>query len=158
VTLSLRIEHDTLERPQVIALIEEHLRNMHEITPPEHVFAFDVQKLRSPGVTFWTAWDGEALMGCAALKQLSATEGEVKSMRTPASRRRTGAGRVLLQHLLATARERGYEALYLETGVHPAFGPAHALYRSAGFNECGPFGPYTDNGSSLFMQLRLAGR
>jgi putative acetyltransferase len=152
----LRIEPDDLTRPQVLRLLEEHLANMHELSPPEQVFAFDAAKLRASGVSFWTAWAGDELMGCAALKELSAAEGELKSMRTPNARRRSGAGRALLAHLIAEARSRGYRALLLETGRHPAFEPAHHLYRSAGFVRCGPFGPYEDNGNSVFMRLALA--
>jgi putative acetyltransferase len=151
----MRIEIDDVSRPQVLALLEEHLRNMYELTPPEAVFAFDAAKLRAPGVVFWTAWDGDALLGCAALKELSPTQGEVKSMRTPARLRRQGVGRALLNHVLQVARERGYTELLLETGNHPAFGPAQTLYRSVGFRECGPFAAYTDNGFSVFMQLNL---
>jgi putative acetyltransferase len=153
----MRIEIDDVSRPQVLALLEEHLRNMYELTPPEHVFAFDAGKLRAPGVVVWTAWHGETLLGCAALKELSATQGEIKSMRTPVKLRRQGAGRALLEHILAVARERGYRELFLETGVHPAFAPAQALYRSVGFRQCGPFGAYVENGSSYFMALRLDG-
>jgi putative acetyltransferase len=151
----MRIEVDDVSRPEVLALLEEHLRNMHELSPPEHVFAFDANRLRAPGVVFWTAWEGPVLLGCAALKELSATQGEVKSMRTPASLRRRGAGRALLDHILRVSRERGYRELLLETGSHPAFGPAQALYRSVGFAECGPFGAYLENGSSVFMRLLL---
>jgi putative acetyltransferase len=64
----MRIELDDLSRPQVLALLEEHLRNMYELSPPEKVFAFDANKLKAPDVTFWTIWDGEELLGCAALK------------------------------------------------------------------------------------------
>ena len=151
----MRIEIDDVSRPQVLALLEEHLRNMHELSPPEHVFAFDAVKLRQPEVVFWTAWDDDELLGCAALKELSPTQGEVKSMRTPARLRRRGTGRVLLNHLLQVARERGYRELFLETGNHPAFAPAQTLYRSVGFRECGPFGSYEENGSSVFMSLQL---
>jgi putative acetyltransferase len=151
----LRIELDDLTRPQVLALLEEHLRNMYELSPPDQVFAFDASKLRSPGVTFWTAWNGESLLGCAALKELSTTEGEIKSMRTPSARRRTGAGRALLSHMIDAARSRGYRTLYLETGRHPAFLPAQRLYASAGFAPCGPFGSYRENGNSVFMSLSL---
>jgi putative acetyltransferase len=151
----VRIEIDDLSRPEVLALLEEHLRNMHELTPPEFVFAFDAAKLRAPDVTFWTAWNDATLVGCAALKELSPTQGEVKSMRTPARLRRQGAGRALLDHILQVARARGYHELFLETGCQPAFAPAHALYRSAGFRDCGPFGSYQENGNSVFMVLQL---
>jgi putative acetyltransferase len=129
---------------------------MYELSPPDKVFAFDASKLKVSGVTFWTAWNGESLLGCAALKEISATEGEIKSMRTPGALRRTGAGRALLNHIIEVARSRGYRALYLETGCHPAFLPAQTLYRSAGFAVCGPFGSYRENGNSVFMSLRLA--
>ena len=153
----MRIEIDDVSRPQVLALLEEHLRNMYELSPPEHVFAFDAARLRQPGIVFWTAWEGDVLLGCAALKELSPTQGEVKSMRTPARLRRQGTGRVLLNHILQVARERGYRELFLETGNHPAFAPAHALYKSVGFRDCGPFGNYVENGNSVFMSLGLGG-
>jgi putative acetyltransferase len=154
----MRIEIDDVSRPQVIALLEEHLRNMYEVTPPDYVFAFDASQLRAPGITLWTAWEDDTLLGCAALKELSPTEGEVKSMRTPASLRRRGAGRALLNHILHVSRERRYHALFLETGCQPEFAPAHTLYRSVGFRECGPFGPYKENGNSVFMSLQLPQR
>ena len=154
----MRIEIDVVTRPAVLALLEEHLANMHALTPADQVFAFDATKLRAPDVTFWTAWEGDELLGCGALKELSPTEGEVKSMRTPARVRRRGAGRALLDHILHVARVRGYRALFLETGSQPEFAPAHTLYRSVGFRECGPFGSYRPNGNSIFFSLRLDDR
>jgi putative acetyltransferase len=151
----MRIESDDVSRSQVIALLEEHLRNMYELSPPDQVFAFEASKLRAPGISVWTAWNDETLLGCAALKELSPIQGEVKSMRTPARLRRCGAGRALLNHILQVSRERRYQELFLETGRHPAFAPAQTLYRSAGFKECGPFGAYKDNGNSVFMSLQL---
>jgi len=96
------------------------------------------------------------LLGCAALKELSPTQGEIKSMRTPSALRRTGAGRALLEHILAVAHTRGYRELYLETGRHPAFLPAQTLYRSVGFEQCGPFASYRENGNSVFMSRSFA--
>jgi putative acetyltransferase len=151
----MRIESDDVSRSEVIALLEEHLRNMYELSPPDQVFAFEASKLRAPGISVWTAWNDETLLGCAALKELSPIQGEVKSMRTPARLRRCGAGRALLNHILQVSRERRYQELFLETGRHPAFAPAQTLYRSAGFKECGPFGAYKDNGNSVFMSLQL---
>jgi putative acetyltransferase len=153
----MRIEIDDVSRPQVLALLEEHLRNMHEITPANQVFAFDASKLRAPGVVFWTAWEDHVLLGCAALQELSPTQGEVKSMRTPENLRRQGAGRALLGHIIEVSRQRGYQKLFLETGSHPDFTPAQNLYRSVGFRECGPFGTYKENGFSVFMSLSLGG-
>ena len=80
----MRIELDDLTRPEIHALLEEHLQSMYELSPPGSVHALDLEKLRSPDVTFWSVWDGETLLGCGALKELDAKHGEVKSMRTPA--------------------------------------------------------------------------
>ena len=151
----LRVEVDDVTYPEVIALLEEHLANMYEITPAEHVFALEVTKLRAPEINFWAVWDGETLVGCGALRELDATHGEVKSMRTPKALRRRGAGRAVLERIVATARERGYKVLSLETGSHPAFEAAQALYRSFGFEICGPFADYEENPDSVFMTLRL---
>ena len=153
----MRIETDDLSRPQVHALLEEHLSNMYELSPPEQVFALDLSKLRSPDITFWTVWDEDSLVGCGALKQLSPTHGEIKSMRTPDGFRGRGAGRAVLEHIIAVAQQRGYTKLSLETGTHVAFEPAHSLYRSKGFVMSEPFGSYRADPHSVFMALQLNG-
>jgi len=154
----MQIEIDDLTRPEVHALLHEHLANMHELSPADKVFALDLSKLRVPEITFWTVWDGDLLLGCGALKALSATHGEIKSMRTPAANRGRGAGRAVLERIVETARQRGYQLLSLETGSHPAFGVAQQLYRSAGFEYSGPFADYKEDPHSVFMELRLTER
>ena len=151
----MEIRLDDLQGPEIRALLEEHLANMRRISPPESVHALDLEELRGPGITFWSAWEGGLLLGCGALKELDPRHGEVKSMRTPNALRRRGAGRALLAHLVAVARARGYERVSLETGAAAAFQPAHRLYESFGFTRCGPFGDYRDDPNSLFMTLRL---
>jgi len=151
----MRIEIDDLTRPQVLALLNEHLSNMYELSPPESVHALDVSKLRAPDVTFWTIWEDGVLLGCGALKELSRGHGEVKSMRTPRVLRRRGAGRAILTHIVGVARERGYGRLSLETGSAEAFLPAQRLYESFGFTRCGPFAGYREDPNSVFMQLDL---
>ena len=152
----MHIEIDDLSRPAVHALLQEHLDNMFELSPPEQVFALDLSKLKAPDITVWTAWNGAELLGCGALKALSPTHGEIKSMRTPAAARRQGAGRAILRHMVSEARDRSYTLLSLETGSHPAFGAAHRLYRDHRFVISGPFGSYLPDPHSVFMQLPLA--
>jgi putative acetyltransferase len=152
----MRIEIDDLSRPAIHELLSEHLANMYELSPPEQVFALDLSKLKSPDITFWTVWDNDLLLGCGALKELTSTHGEIKSMRTPAKFRGRGAGRAVLNRIIETARQRGYALLSLETGTHPAFLAAQQLYRSAGFRESGPFANYKEDPHSLFMELRLS--
>ncbi|MCD6076821.1 MAG: family acetyltransferase [Ramlibacter sp.] len=151
----MRIQIDDLTGPDIHALLEEHLAHMHELSPPESVHALDLSGLRGLDVTFWTVREGPLLLGCGALRQLTPTHGEIKSMRTPKGLRRKGAGRAVLQHIIGEARARGYLRLSLETGSQPGFEPARALYRSFGFTPCGPFGDYREDPNSIFMTLAL---
>jgi len=151
----MKIDVDDLSHPAIHALLNEHLQNMRALSPPDSVHALDLAKLRQPEISFWSAWDGPSLLGCGALKALSPAHGEVKSMRTPDALRRRGAGRAILAHIIAVARSRGYQRLSLETGSMAAFEPAHRLYQSAGFTDCGPFGDYIEDPHSRFMTLRL---
>ena len=147
----MKIELDDLSRPAIHDLLNEHLQNMYELSPPESVHALDLSKLRAPGITFWSAWEGPLLLGCGALKELDSRHGEVKSMRTPAALRRKGAGRAILAHIVEVARSRSYRRLSLETGSQEAFAPAQRLYESFGFERCGPFADYKDDPNSVFM-------
>lgn len=149
------IRPDPLTSKAIAALLQEHLDNMAEISPPESVHALDLQALRQPQLSFWSAWDGDELLGCGALKELDAQHGEIKSMRTANAHRRKGVAARILEHIIATARERGYQRLSLETGTQPPFAPAHALYRRYGFDDCSPFADYSEDPNSTFMTLEL---
>lgn len=152
---AFHIDIDDPARPDVLALLQEHLQDMRAQSPPESVHALDASRLKGPDVTFWSVREGQTLVGCGALKALDPEHGEIKSMRTPRALRRRGAGRAMLDHLIGEARRRGYARLSLETGSTPAFAPAQALYRSAGFTECGPFADYRPDVHSVFMTLVL---
>ena len=128
---------------------------MYALGPPESVHALDLEKLRKPEITFWSAWQGPILIGCGALKELDRMHGEVKSMRTPNAHRRKGAGRAILANIIEVAVARSYKRLSLETGSMEAFKPAQKLYESFGFSYCGPFGDYIEDPNSVFMTKRL---
>ena len=128
---------------------------MLTMSPACSVHALDLERLRQPGIRVWTAWEGGQLLGCGALKELTPVHGEIKSMRTADTHRGKGVGRAMLAHLLAVARERGYERVSLETGATPAFLPALRLYESAGFQRCGPFADYTEDPHSVYMTRLL---
>ena len=153
--MSLRVVEDDRFGPEVVALLSDHLAAMHEHSPPGSVHALDLDGLRDPAVTFWTAWFGHALTGCGALKELDARSGEVKSMRTAPAYLRRGIAAAVLAEIVAVARERGYAELLLETGHGEPFDAAHGLYARWGFVPCGPFGDYTDDPFSRFFRLEL---
>jgi len=91
-----------------------------------------------------------------ALKALSGTQGEVKSMHTFSEKRGLGVGTLILSTMIETAAKRNYESLWLETGVHPDFAAARKLYEKVSFVETSPFGSYKEDPHSLFMMLDLS--
>lgn len=149
------IRIDDLRGPEIAALLRTHLDNSALHSPPESAHALDLDALRRPEITFWTAWEGDGLMGCGALKQLDASHGEVKSMHTAERFRRRGVAEALLRTIVAESRQRGYRRLSLETGSMDAYAPARALYARHGFVECGPFAGYALDPHSTFMTLDL---
>jgi putative acetyltransferase len=151
----MRIKIDDLQGPEIYALLQEHLRSMHEHSPPESVHALDLDALRNPNITFWTAWDGPTLLGCGALKALGADHGELKSMRTSAAHLKQGVAQAMLLHILAEAQRRAYTRVSLETGSVEAFAPARNLYAKNGFSYCGPFADYAPDPFSVFMTKAL---
>ena len=152
---SFEIHVDDLSGSEVAALLQEHLESVALHSPPESVHALDLEALRAPGVTFWSVRQGSELVGCGALKELDATHGEIKSMRTASSHLRKGVAAALLEHMLNEARKRAYRRLSLETGSMEAFAAARALYARFGFEPCRPFADYVDDPYSVFMTKEL---
>ena len=155
VTGDVRVVVDDLTGPEIAALLSDHLDEMHVHTPAGSVHALDLSGLRTRDVTFWSAWVGDDLAGCGALKELSPTSGEVKSMRTAPAYLRRGVAAAVLTEIVATARARGYADVLLETGHGGPFDAAHGLYARFGFEPCGPFADYTDDPFSRFFRLTL---
>jgi putative acetyltransferase len=151
----MQIHVDDLRGPEIAELLKTHVAFCRATSPPESTHVLDLDALRSPDITFWSAWDSSGLLGCAALKALDPTHGEVKSMHTAARHRGRGVGLELLKQIVGEARVRGYRRLSLETGSMSAFASARALYTRFGFVECAPFGDYRLDPNSVFMTLEL---
>ncbi|NKF21773.1 GNAT family N-acetyltransferase [Solimonas marina] len=149
------IRLDPLTHPELLRLLVEHRQSMFAHSPPESIHALDLDGLRRPDITFWSAWEGDTVLGCGALRALDAAHGEIKSMRTAHAHLRKGVAAALLMHMLAEARHRGYTRLSLETGTADAFIPARTLYARFGFETCGPFGDYVEDPYSTFMTLAM---
>ena len=152
---TIEIRADDLSGDATRRLIALHLAGMHDTSPPESVHALDIDGLRHPSLSVWSAWiDGE-LAGVGALKRLDADRGEIKSMRVDDRFRGAGAGRALLRHIVDEARGIGMSSLWLETGTTPDFAAAQRLYASEGFVACGPFEDYALDPFSVFMTRAL---
>lgn len=151
----MEIRLDDPRRPEIAALLGEHLRDAAIHSPPESIHALDIERLCAPGITFWAAWDGAELLGCGALLELDARHGEIKSMRTARAHLRKGVASAILARIISEAERRSYTRLSLETGSMAAYAPARALYARFGFVPCGPFADYVPDPHSVFMTRRL---
>lgn len=151
----MKIVLDDLSGPEIARFLEAHLEQMREITPLESKHALDLDALRRPEVTFWTVRDGDAVVGCGALKRLDDAHAEVKSMRTAPERRRSGIAALVLSHIIAEATRMGFTRLSLETGSDDFFAPARALYAKHGFTYCDPFADYRLDPHSVYMTRTL---
>jgi GNAT superfamily N-acetyltransferase len=127
---------------------------------PQAVLEQEMEKLPKylpPDGQLLLAYDGDTLVGCAALRRIGLGVGEVKRMYVRPAHRRGGVGRALLVQLMDTARQTGYTTIRLDT---PAlFAAAQALYRSFGFQDINPYAgtdvPPEFHAGWVFMEAAL---
>jgi len=151
----MEIREDDLTGEAIRALLAYHFEQMHANSPPGMAYVLDVDGLKASGVSFWSVWDGDTLLGCGALKELAPDWGEIKSMRTHPDHLGKGAGAAMLDHIMKVARDRGYARISLETGSTPSYGPAIALYKKRGFRNGECFAGYAASDFNQFFHLDL---
>jgi len=152
----MTIAPESPDQPEVIALIAALDTYQETLYPPESRHLLDLASLKQPHVLFFVARDdaGRA-MGCGAVV-LDTAQGEIKRMYVAPGFRGRGIARKLLQALESASIDAGCKLLLLETG--PFQPEALALYASLGYERRGPFGSYTDDPLSVFMQKALSNR
>ena len=138
--------------PQATALLRQSHALMESLFPPEDNFFLDINDLSADHIRFYTAREGEVILGTGALA-IKDGYGEVTSMFVAEAARGKGAADALLRQIEDEARDVGLPMLKLETGN--VLYAAHRLYERHGFETCGPFGDYTNAASSIFMQKAL---
>ena len=105
-----------------------------------------------PKGLLWTLQDGVKLVGCVGFKQLDDSTAEVKRLYVQPAYRGQRWGYELMQMVLGTTRQLGYQRLVLDTV--PQTVDAQGLYVRMGFK---PIPPYY-SGLTLatdFFELRL---
>ncbi|GGE40297.1 N-acetyltransferase [Marinicauda pacifica] len=151
----MRIAIDEPTRPEAAAVIEAHGRYTSDVSPANTCHYLDASGLTHPDITFWTAQEDGAVLGCIALKMLSPDRAEIKSMHVLAAHRGKGIARKLIEALIEEARGRGVSWLGLETGRSEGFAASRALYAKLGFDPCEPFGAYCGKSFSYCMSRAL---
>jgi putative acetyltransferase len=147
-TVTIRLE--SADQPDVLALIEDLDAYQKPLYPLESFHGIDLAALTRANVLFAVARDGRGTaVGCGAMV-LGPDHGEIKRMYTRPEARGRRIGAQVLQLLEDRARERGCTLFRLETGYLQA--EALALYSRCGYQRRGPFGDYTDDPTSVFME------
>lgn len=151
----MHVALESPDQPEVISLIAELDAYQDTLYPPESRHSLDLTSLKQPNVVFVVARNasGQAI-GCGAVV-VNAEYGELKRMYVHPQSRGTGVARKVLALLESTARSFGCKLLKLETG--PSQPEALRLYASCGYERRGPFGKYTNDPLSVFMQKRIEG-
>ena len=175
-TIELVAVDDAATRGAARDLIAEYLRWVASYAAASYGLSFDIDamvtsdiedgtKFYPPDGRFYVIRREGSSVGVGCLRRITPSVAEIQRMYVQPHVRGVGAGRRLLQQLLADARAIGYEAVRLESLKF--LSAAHALYKSVGFVE---IAPYADNSmtkyqprdtmdtyrsSAVFMELRL---
>ena len=135
--------------PELISALDGYLSSLY---PPTSNHFLDLDQLEQSDIRFFVARREGAPLACGALR-IASGYGEVKRMYVAPTARGQGLGRAILARIESEARRAGLRLMRLETGNRQA--EALALYQSAGYVDCGPFGEYRPDPLSRFMEKRL---
>ena len=135
--------------PELISALDGYLNSLY---PPTSNHFLDLDQLAQPDIRLFVARREGAPLACGALR-ITSGYGEVKRMYVAPAARGEGLGRAILARIESEAQREGLPVMRLETGNRQT--EALALYRSAGYVDCGPFGEYGPDPISRFMEKRL---
>ena len=140
-----------LEDSRIVELLSTHARLALSGARCRQGHALEAEALRDPGIQVWSIWRDKTPVAVGAIRQLSSSHGELKSMFVADSARGEGIGRVLLDQLIEVARDCRMKRLSLETGASGYFDAARRLYRNNGFEVCEAFADLPPHPDSVFM-------
>lgn len=154
--MTAEIRREDPVQPEVLALLADSDAYHAERYPAESNHLVDPAELRGPDVRFLVARLEGRAVGTAGLVARADDWGEIKRMYVAEAARGHRLGGRLLDAVEAEARNLGLEWLRLETGIRQP--EAIGLYRAAGYRERGPFGDYSTDPLSLFMEKSLGAK
>jgi len=93
------------------------------------------------------------LAGCVAMRELAPGIAEMKRLFVREFARGRGAGRALVERIVADARDAGHAAMRLDTMPGP-MAVANRLYESFGFRDIAPY-TYNPTPGARYMEVDL---
>ncbi len=152
----MHISFESPNQADAIALIAELDAYQSGLYPPESHHALDLASVADQGLLFVMARDDSGrAVGCGAVV-LAPEYGELKRMYVRPEHRGAGVSKQIMQALEAAALAANCARMMLESGPYQP--EALGLYARCGYERCGPFGAYTNDPLSVFMQKRLLGQ
>lgn len=138
--------------PGIQKLVGELDIYLNSLYPEEDNYLDTPEELDDSEGVMLGLYVGDLLAGMGAIKFMG-EYAEIKRMYIDPLFRGRGWSGALLRCLELAAAQKGLEKICLETGY--AQKPALKLYRSFNYQETGPFGSYSSNESSLFMEKNI---
>ena len=151
----MKVIENNFDNAEVNHLLTKHFIELRSVSPDDSCHVLDIKGLKDSSIKFWSFWDNNQLIGCAALKFLDDKHGEFKSIRVEDNSRGKGVGEKIISHLIEVAKNEGIKRLSIETGAGDFFKSARKLFKKFGFKTCRPFADYKEDPNSCYFDLEI---
>ena len=151
----MKVIENNFDNAEVNHLLTKHFIELRSVSPDDSCHVLDIKGLKDSSIKFWSFWDNNQLIGCAALKFLNDEHGEFKSIRVEDNSRGKGFGKKIISHLIEVAKNEGIKRLSIETGAGDFFKSARKLFKKFGFKTCRPFADYKEDPNSCYFDLEI---
>ena len=151
----MKVIENNFDNAEVNHLLTKHFIELRSVSPDDSCHVLDIKGLKDSSIKFWSFWDNNQLIGCAALKFLDDEHGEFKSIRVEDNSRGKGFGKKIISHLIEVAKNEGIKKLSIETGAGDFFKSARKLFKKFGFKTCRPFADYKEDLNSCYFDLEI---
>ena len=151
----MKVIENNFDNAEVNHLLTKHFIELRSVSPDDSCHVLDIKGLKDSSIKFWSFWDNNQLIGCAALKFLDDEHGEFKSIRVEDNSRGKGFGKKIISHLIEVAKNEGIKKISIETGAGDFFKSARKLFKKFGFKTCRPFADYKEDPNSCYFDLEI---
>ena len=151
----MKVIENNFDNAEVNHLLTKHFIELRSVSPDDSCHVLDIKGLKDSSIKFWSFWDNNQLIGCAALKFLNDEHGEFISIRVEDNSRGKGFGKKIISHLIEVAKNEGIKKLSIETGAGDFFKSARKLFKKFGFKTCRPFADYKEDPNSCYFDLEI---
>ncbi len=151
----IRIQQADPTQAEVAVLINQLDEYQESMYPPESNHLDSLDELSKTNVHFLAAYIDSKICGIGAVKVLD-DYGEIKRLYVPEKFRGKGIAEDIVKELENCLIKRSIFTARLETGVRQL--EAIGLYKKLGYSKIAPFGNYTEDPLSVFMEKNIGGQ